>query len=113
MTSTQRAAAAAASDAEDRYNGGVSVSGNSYGYAQQQPQGYFYPQDARQQGQASHQYSESGGYPSQQAYQQQLAYAGLQQSASQPYWYPALKLKKLAKHWQMVQNSQPLSPRVA
>eukprot|EP00230_Micromonas_polaris_P009957 CAMPEP_0197117376 /NCGR_PEP_ID=MMETSP1390-20130617/776_1 /TAXON_ID=38833 /ORGANISM="Micromonas sp., Strain CCMP2099" /LENGTH=56 /DNA_ID=CAMNT_0042558719 /DNA_START=6 /DNA_END=173 /DNA_ORIENTATION=- len=43
--------------------------------------------DARQQGQASHQYSESGGCPSQQAYQQQLAYAGLQQSASQPYWY--------------------------
>ena len=51
-------------------------------------QGYYY-QDARQQGQGSHQYSDSGGYPSQQAYQQQLAYAGMQQSASQPYWYSA------------------------
>lgn len=78
---------AQASDGEDRYNGGVSVSGNSYGYAQQQ-QGYYY-QDARQQGQGPHQYSDSGGYPSHQAYQQQLAYAGMQQSASQPYWYSA------------------------
>ena len=129
----EQRAAAQASDGDDRYNGGVSVSGNSYGYAQQQvrrdprvdppetqlhvprtpissptlistryrmtsdslflvfakqQQGYYY-QDARQQGQSSHQYSESGGYPNQQAYQQQLAYAGMQQSASQPYWYSA------------------------
>lgn len=77
---------AQASDGEERYNGGVSVSGNSYGYAQQQ--GYYY-QDSRQQGQGSHQYSDAGGYPSHQAYQQQLAYAGMQQSAPQPYWFSA------------------------
>ena len=59
---------------------------DSFSHAQQQ--GYYY-QDARQQGQGSHQYSDSGGYPSHQAYQQQLAYAGMQQSASQPYWYSA------------------------
>lgn len=59
---------------------------DSFSHAQQQ--GYYY-QDARQQGQGSHQYSDSGGYPSQQTYQQQLAYAGMQQSASQPYWYSA------------------------
>ena len=59
---------------------------DSFSHAQQQ--GYYY-QDARQQGQGPHQYSDSGGYPSHQAYQQQLAYAGMQQSASQPYWYSA------------------------
>ena len=60
----------------------------SHPFSRARQQGYYY-QDSRQQGQGSHQYSDAGGYPSHQAYQQQLAYAGMQQSAPQPYWFSA------------------------
>merc|ERR1711939_582720 len=70
---------------DDRYNGGAGASGNTYaqqgvgGYAQQ---GYYY-QDANTQ----QQYADTG-YGAQ-AYQQQLAYAGV--SSNQPYWYPSFE----------------------